>query len=153
MDVRLARLEDLPEIGRLLYQVNDLHAQGRSDIFIKGQRKYTDMELEEMILSRSMLIYVAYEDGVLGYAFCMLEETDGHHLRPMKTMFIDDLCVDEKRRRGGVGTALYQYVYKEAERFGCNRVTLNVWCLNEKAMAFYRKMGLEPLKVVMEKKL
>ena len=154
MKVRLACIEDIAGIGKLLYQVNDVHACGRPDIFVKGVRKYTDDELKEIIFQQTMLVYVAVEDKqVLGYAFCMIEETRGNHLQPMRTLFIDDLCVDEEIRGKGIGKQLYAYVVKQAKQLNCQRITLNVWCLNERAMQFYQACGLEPLKIVMEQKL
>ena len=103
--------------------------------------------------NEKMLIYVAEEDMVLGYCFCVIEEAKGDNLHPIKSLFIDDLCVDENVRSTGIGTSLYRYVVEEAKKLQCNRITLNVWCLNTSAMKFYEKMGLQPLKIVMEERL
>ena len=153
MEIRKARVEDIERIAQLLHQVNDVHADGRPDLFIHGKRKYNDNELVDIITNEKMLIYVAEEDTVLGYAFCIIEETKGENLHPMKSLYIDDLCVDENCRSKGIGTALYQHVVKEARQLNCQRITLNVWCLNENAMKFYNKIGLQPLKIVMEERL
>ena len=153
MEIRKARIEDIDRIAELLHQVNDVHADGRSDLFIHGKRKYNDTELVDIITNEKMLIYVAVEEFVLGYAFCIIEESKGENLHPMKSLFIDDLCVDENIRSKGIGTALYKHVVNEAKKLECNRITLNVWCLNESAMKFYQKMGLQPLKIVMEERV
>ena len=153
MEIRKARIEDINRIAELLHQVNDVHADGRPDLFIHGKRKYNNEELVDIISNEKMLIFVAEEDVVLGYAFCIIEEAKGENLHPMKSLYIDDLCVDEKIRSKGIGTALYKHVVKEAKTLACNRITLNVWCLNESAMRFYQKMGLVPLKIVMEERL
>ena len=153
MKIRKAEIKDIARIGYLLHQVNDVHADGRSDLFIHGKRKYNDDELVDIITNEKMLIYVAEEDMVLGYCFCVIEEAKGDNLHPIKSLFIDDLCVDENVRSTGIGTALYRYVVEEAKKLQCNRITLNVWCLNTSAIKFYEKMGLQPLKIVMEEKL
>ncbi len=153
MKIRKAEIKDIARIGYLLHQVNDVHADGRSDLFIHGKRKYNDDELVDIITNEKMLIYVAEEDMVLGYCFCIIEEAKGDNLHPIKSLFIDDLCVDENVRSTGIGTALYRYVVEEAKKLQCNRITLNVWCLNTSAMKFYEKMGLQPLKIVMEERL
>ena len=44
MTVRFATEQDIPEINTLLYQVNNVHADGRSDIFIHGRKKYTSLK-------------------------------------------------------------------------------------------------------------
>ena len=38
--IRKATTNDIPRILELLSQVNDVHAEGRPDYFIKGKRKY-----------------------------------------------------------------------------------------------------------------
>jgi len=141
----------IPDLARLLHQVNDVHADGRPDIFIHGQRKYTDSQLEELLPKADRPVFVAIENGeVLGYAFCLIEKVESHNLRPETTLYIDDICVDEAARGKGVGRTLYDYVNQYARDIGCRRITLNVWCLNGGAMEFYKKMGMEPLKIVME---
>ena len=59
-----------------------------------------------------------------------------------KSLYIDDLCVDENMREQHIGTRLYEHVLEEAKKLGCYHVTLNVWCLNESAIRFYEKCGL-----------
>ena len=71
----------------------------------------------------------------------------------MKTLYLDDLCVDEAYRGRHVGTALYEAVLALAKESGCDRVTLNVWSLNDSAMRFYEKCGMHRLKVTMEQML
>ena len=69
----------------------------------------------------------------------------------IRTLYIDDLCVDERHRGCGVGRLLYEYVLDYARSAGCYNVTLNVWSCNEAAMRFYEKCGLRPQKIGMEK--
>lgn len=151
MLVRKATETDIPSLARILHQVNDVHAEGRPDIFIMGQRKYTDQQLEEILRNDDTPVFVADDEGeVLGYAFCQIERTDRHNLQKETMLFIDDICVDQTKRRGGVGSAIYDYVNQYAAAIGCRRITLNVWCFNNGAMEFYKKMGMEPLKITME---
>ena len=39
--IRRAKNEDIDRLNALLYQVQQLHADGRPDIFKKGAKKYT----------------------------------------------------------------------------------------------------------------
>ncbi len=153
MNIRRANERDIAGINKLLYQVHRIHAEGRPDIFRLGNKKYNDEELCAIISNDNTPIFVAVDDEekVLGYAFCIYEETkDNPSLMDRKTVYIDDLCVDATERGRHIGTALYDHVKDEAQREGCSAVTLNVWCLNEGAMRFYEKCGMKPLKVVME---
>jgi len=156
MNIRRANERDIAGINKLLYQVHRIHAEGRPDIFRLGNKKYNDEELCAILACDTTPIFVAVDDSekVLGYAFCIYEETKNTpSLMDRKTVYIDDLCVDATRRGEHIGTALYDYVKEEAKREGCSAVTLNVWCLNEGAMRFYEKCGMKPLKVVMEQEL
>ena len=96
-------------------------------------------------------IFVFDNDAVLGYAFCIVTEVkDDKLLQNIKTLYIDDICVDEKARGQHVGKALYEYVRDYAQSIGCNNVTLNVWDGNDAALSFYRNMGMGVQKTTME---
>lgn len=153
--IRRAEKRDIGKINDLLLQVLTVHHNGRSDIFKEGCRKYTDDQLEIMINDDSKPIFVYEEDEeVLGYAFTIFQQhLNDNILTDIKTLYIDDLCVDENQRGKGIGKKLYKHVLEFAKGSGCYNVTLNVWSFNEPAMKFYQSVGLDPLKVVMEKVL
>lgn len=156
MNIRRAKEGDIPRLCDLLYQVHAVHSKGRPDIFRAGNKKYTEEELCAILENDKTPVFVAEnEDGyVLGYAFCIYEEHVGEvSLMDRKTLYIDDLCVDETCRGQHVGRTLYDFVLAESKRNGCAAVTLNVWCLNTGAMRFYEKCGMTPLKIVMEQRL
>ena len=156
MVIRRACAKDLPGLADLLDQVLMVHYEGRPDLFVAGTRKYGDSELLEIIPDDERPIFVAVEEGapdgeILGYAFCIYEDTAGsNNLVPHRTLYVDDICVDEKARGKHVGTALYQHVVAFAREQGFYNVTLNVWSCNPGAQAFYEAMGMKPYKVGME---
>ena len=151
--IRRAQKKDLEQVNSLLYQVLMVHANGRPDIFIPGTKKYTDEELLKMFEDDSTPIFVSTDenDVTLGYAFCLFEEVkNSNNLHDMKTLYIDDICVDENHRHQGVATELYEYVKAYAKNISCYHITLNVWEVNPGARAFYEAMGMKTLKTVME---
>lgn len=151
MEIRRAEARDTEKIKDLLSQVLTVHHNGRPDVFKPNCRKYTDSELEEIIKDDERPIFVYDDGGVFGYAFCIIKRTEGDNiLCDMKTLYIDDLCVDEAKRGMGIATALYVYVKEYARSIGCYNLTLNVWECNPGAKRFYEKMGLVPQKTVME---
>lgn len=153
MKIRRAEKCDISRINDLLFQVARIHSDERPDIFKDTGKKYSDAELCAIIENDSTPIYVAENDEgyVCGYAFCIYEEIkDDLLLCDMKTLYIDDLCVDENVRGMHIGSLLYDHVKKEAQENGAYRITLNVWSFNESAMNFYKNRGLSPLKTVME---
>ncbi len=155
MELRVRRAEhrDEPRILDLLLQVNNVHADGRPDIFIADRRKYTDGQLSILIEDDTRPIFVAVDENeyVYGYGFCIVTEVkEGSNLRPIKTLYIDDLCVEEGRRRMGAGQIIYDYIKEYAKEIGCYHMTLNVWACNPSAMRFYEKQGMQMLKKEME---
>lgn len=154
MNIRRAKEADIPALNRLLEQVLNVHHAGRPDIFRPHTKKYTDGELSELLSDEKTPIFVAEEGEVLGYAFCVLQEWKDHPLfQDRRSLYIDDLCVDESCRGRGVGKKLLRFVTDYAKGLGFDSVTLNVWALNESALKFYTACGLTPQKYAMEKKL
>ena len=155
MFIRRAVSKDIPEIARLLYQVNNVHADIRPDLFVHDLRKYTDAEIEAIIKNDETPVFVCYEDVnsdvLLGYCFAVFEKKHGHSLQPVKTLYLDDICVDEEARGKHVGTEIFSYVKEFAKKNGCYDMTLNVWEGNDAARRFYESMGMGIQKTVMEK--
>ena len=152
MLIRMARESDIPRINALLSQVCLVHHQGRPDIFKQG-RKYTDEQLCEILRDSERPIIVAAdgEDVVQGYAFCILKQfVEDNIMTDIKTLYIDDLCVDETMRGQHIGKTLYDAAIELARERGCYNLTLNVWSCNSSAMSFYRACGLTEQKIGME---
>ncbi len=153
MTVRFAVERDIPDLVRLLEQVELVHHRGRPDLFKCGGRKYTDEQLSAILADPAspILVAVGEDDRVRGYAFCMFRQYPNDNiLTDIKTLYIDDLCVDETCRRQHIGRLLYDAVLSFAREQGCYNVTLNVWTCNSSAMRFYETCGLVPQKIGME---
>ena len=151
--IERAKPGDIPRVLELLTQVNMVHHNGRPDLFKGPTTKYSAEELEALFRNdlRPVFVYRDEQGTVLGYAFCVMSEITGDRLmQDIRTLYVDDLCVDESARGRGIGTALWRHVLGHARREGCYNVTLNVWSLNGPAMKFYEKCGLKPQKVGME---
>ncbi len=155
MEIRNACSRDIPGMIALLMQVGQVHHQIRPDLFRGGAQKYDEAALEELLRDPARPIFVAVKgETVLGYCFCIHQVTENNPvLRDARTLYIDDLCVDEKSRGQHVGQVLYDHVRRYAKETGCDTITLNVWCGNDSAMAFYEKQGLQPRNIYMEYRL
>ena len=130
MIIRKAKEKDIPRIIELLGQVLQIHADIRPDIFIPDTTKYTVEELTELLKNKEKPIYVAVNesDVCVGYAFCQLQEQPfSNNMVQFKSLFIDDLCVDQQARGQHIGESLFEHVKKEARKMHCYEVTLNVW--------------------------
>ena len=151
--VRNALDSDIPRILELLVQVDMVHHVARPDLFKGPATKYNGEEISELLKDPKKPIFVFEdEDGtVLGHAFCIEKQVVGDSvLTDIKTLYVDDICVDENARGKGVGKALYEHVKQYAREGGFYNITLNVWEGNPGAKAFYEAMGLKPQKIGME---
>ena len=151
--VRRAEKKDIPRILELLVQVDMVHHNGRPDLFKGPATKYNGTQLEEILGNDKTPVFVCVneEDYVLGHAFTIHKQILGDNvLTDVKTLYIDDICVDEAARGQHVGKTLYEYVIGFAKEQGYYNVTLNVWTCNPSAMKFYEAMGLTPQKICME---
>ena len=165
MFVRRAGVQDIKAILDLLVQVDMVHHAGRPDLFKGPATKYSAEELAKIISDDRTPVFVCVENDdstsgkaetekVLGHAFCILEEYNGDRLMTdRRTLYIDDICVDEDERGRHVGQTLYRYVEDYAVSIGCYNVTLNVWECNPGARRFYEAMGMGIQKTGMEKVL
>lgn len=152
MEIRFAQAKDVTGILQLLKQVGGVHHQGRPDIFRTGAQKYGASQVLAMLESPKTPIFVAVEEEkVLGYGFCQVKIYENDPVIADHTeIYIDDLCVDESCRGQGLGKKIYEEILRYAKMRRAYNVTLNVWCCNENAKAFYEKLGLKPQKIGME---
>ncbi len=154
MYIRPADKNDISDILKLLTQVLKVHAQTRPDIFKDNTAKYTDEELCYIVTNPLTPVFVAVDDSdrVLGHCFCkLIMHSADNVLTDIKTLYIDDLCVDERWRGKHIGKALYEYAVSFARQQNCYNLTLNVWAENTSARRFYESLGLGVQKIGMEK--
>jgi len=155
MIIRKATENDIPDIERLLRQICTVHSVGRPDLFKNGGQKYNANEIKEIINDKSKPLFIAFDESdnkVLGYAMCIIQKIENNTaLHDMKTLYLDDLCVDETVRGKGTGKKLFDYITDYAKNEGFYNLTLNVWESNTSAKTFYDKCGLSVQKTTLEK--
>lgn len=151
MEIRRAELRDIDTICTLLYQIAALHHELRPDVFLPAKKKYSDEALSATILNDDTPVFVADENGVVGYAFCIFRRyPDNGLFCDRKLLYVDDICVEEALRGRGIGKQLYAYVRAFAKEQGCDQVVLNVWAANGTAMKFYESCGMKQQRIMME---
>ena len=152
MQIRRAAQRDIPALRRLLLQVAAVHHAARQDLFRQNARKYDDAQLAQLLRDENRPVFVAEAEGsVCGYAFCVLQQLPADNvLTDIRTLYLDDLCVDEGQRGHHIGRALFDFVCGYARASGCYNLTLNVWACNERALRFYEACGLRAQKIGME---
>ena len=151
--IRRAEKKDIPRMLELLVQVCMVHHNGRPDLFKGPATKYSETELNELLQDPQRPVFAAVDENDImqGYAFCISERIIGDSVRTdIRTLYIDDICVDEKARGQHIGKTLYEHVLRYAGEEGYYNITLNVWACNKDAMKFYQACGMQPQKTGME---
>lgn len=151
--MRMAENKDIIGVIKLLKQVAYLHHIGRPDLFKKNSSKYNEKQLEDIFKDKNKPVFVAIDDNenIIGYAFCIFQRYSNNNiLTDIKTLYIDDLCVDENFRGKHIGQKIYEAIVSFAKLNDCYNITLNVWNCNEAAKRFYEKLGLLPQKIGLE---
>lgn len=152
MDIRFAREDELSKINDLRKQVNDLHVEGKPEVFKPGFCEELQNYVYAIWQDPEQDIVVADKDGELcGFAIL-------HHIYKPENPFmyvrdfldIDEFCVDKNHRREGIATALVDFIKQYAKEKGYHRIELNMWEFNEGALAFYEAAGFETFRRYME---
>ena len=151
--IRRAEVKDIDSCIKLLKEVCSVHAKIRPDLFLDGKTKYTKDDLKELFNDNNKPVFVYEYDGVvLGYSFCQIIISNGVvNPSEIKTLYIDDICVEEVKRGMHIGKKLFDYTIEYAKSINCHNVTLNVWEGNDIAKKFYQAMGMSVQKTTMEK--
>ncbi len=151
--IRRAEESDIPRILELLVQVDMVHHNGRPDLFKGPATKYNAQELRKIFADQTTPVFVCTNDEgmIMGHAFCIHQQIPDHPvMSDVKTLYIDDICVDEAFRGHGVGRSLYRHIMDYARLHEIYNITLNVWACNQDALSFYEAMGFKLQKMGME---
>lgn len=154
--IRRAEIRDIPGINKLLGQVLLVHHNGRPDLFKEKGQKYTEQELVDLInkIIDPIFVYESEEGEILGHCFCQtINKPEGPSCYACKSLYIDDLCIDENVRGQHVGKEMYDYVKKFAKDNGYYNLTLHAWECNPNAVGFYSHIGMQIQQYTMEEVL
>ena len=137
-NIRLASLDDVPEIFLLIKELADYER-------LLDQVIATEELLEETLFGENSNVEVllAYDENhILGFAL---------YFRSFSTflgrpgIYLEDLFVREFARGKGIGKALLQRIAKSTLEMGGGRLEWSVLDWNQPAISFYKKMGAVPL--------
>ena len=150
--IRSAKREELEAVNKIRKQVNDIHVNGRSDIFREDGWQF----IELFIYSRfdeenSDVIVAAIEDEIVGFAVVQyITRSESPFGKARKYLHIEEFGVDEKFRRKGIATLIIDFAKKEAKKNGFIRLELDMWEFNDGALAFYESVGFTTFRRYME---
>lgn len=153
--IRLAREEELEKVNELRKEVNDVHVEGKPDVFKPGFSEELRDYVYEIWKDPNKDILVAERDGeICGMAVLnCISKPESPFMFQRDFMDVDEFCVAEKYRRQGVATEMIEFIKKYAKDKGFQRLELNMWEFNEGALKFYESIGFETYRRYMEIRL
>jgi len=152
MVIRFAKEDELERINVLRKQVNDLHVEGKPDVFKPGFNEELQNYVYYIFKDPEQKIVVADKDGeICGFAILHhIYKPENPFMKVRDFLDIDEFCVDEKHRREGIATDMVEFIKNFAKEQGYHRLELNMWEFNQDALAFYEAAGFETFRRYME---
>ena len=152
MVIRFAKEDELERINVLRKQVNDLHVEGKPDVFKPGFNEELQNYVYYIFKDPEQKIVVAdKDDEICGFAILHhIYRPENPFMKVRDFLDIDEFCVDEKHRREGIATAMVEFIKNFAKEQGYHRLELNMWEFNQDALAFYEAAGFETFRRYME---
>jgi len=143
MIIRTANIKDIDKILSLDKQVFELHIKARPDWINKNPQN--NDYIKNIIESKNGKIYVAEnENEIIGYCIINICESKNHYIKhDMTNIEIENMGIDEKYRKKGIGKKLFEEVKKYAMEINAKFIELSVWEFNQNAKKFYEHMGMK----------
>ncbi len=133
--IRLAQPGDIPRMCELLAELFSIE----SDFSPNVEKQVQGLGALIADLSERTLVLVAVNDGiVIGMATVqtLVSTAEGSRVG-----FVEDVIVDRKHRRTGIGTLLLQEIVDWSRKMHLKRLQLLVDLDNQPALAFYSSQG------------
>ncbi|MBH0358133.1 GNAT family N-acetyltransferase [Bacillus toyonensis] len=151
--VRLATSKDFGDISNINKQVQQLHIEGRPDIYAKTSVSLDRNAYETWLNDTTIEIFVVEDNNkeILAYIILDIKEpSENPKLVERKVLFIRNIGVSEICRGTGIGEILIQKAFEYAKDIQATSIELNVLEFNKKAIRFYEKLGFKTQSQQME---
>lgn len=128
--IRLAEESDFEKIHELNREFSS---------FIKTPEKFkiTVQQMKEEQAHFQMLVVLSGAGSIIGFASTFI----AWYSWIGKSLYLDDLYIEEKYRKNGLGSRLMDEVFQLARQEGCKKVRWQVSKWNEDAIEFYKRKG------------
>lgn len=150
--VRFAQEKDLERINELRKQVNDIHVEGRPDIFKAGFGTELRDYAKILINGENTDILVAECDGMICGMACVdyVNKSETPYGKARTFYHVQEIAVDANHRRQGVAKELFEFMIEDAKKRKLGKIELDVWEFNDLAIEFYQAVGFKQMRRWME---
>jgi ribosomal protein S18 acetylase RimI-like enzyme len=148
------KTEDYNSVHEIITQVHNLHLENRSDIF-NNQDPFNKGYFESLSNDKNSILLVAENSNeITGICIATVNEIVNKPAhKDRKYICVEDICVDEKHRKNGIGKRLYQAIVEKAKEQKAEGIELTVYGFNKNAVSFYEGLGMNIKNIKYEQKL
>lgn len=155
LTVARATEADYPVLSELWQQLDGLHARFQPTFFRWPVKARPRGHYRGDLADPHLALFLARHDGQpVGTVQVRIYDTsDQSMMLPRRRAYVEDLVVDERSRRQGVGRALMEAATDWAEDRGVSQIVLTVWQGNKAAQQLYQELGYRQVNWVMARDL
>lgn len=154
--IRQVKESDYKSFYLLYLNSHKIHSDALPDIFIKNAENiFSRGTFLNEIEDENSAIFVAENKGkIIGIIEITIEKEIGDLInKPFKRATIEEVAVDNKYLRSGVGSALVKRAERWAKEKKADHLSAIVYDFNKKALKFHEKNGFKPFTIRMVKKI
>jgi ribosomal protein S18 acetylase RimI-like enzyme len=143
MTIREALPSDFDQVGRVFAEDNQFHAALLPEQFRIAKPIITHEWFDEILANTQKAMLVAeHGHAIVGVLLINIRTNpDDPIFQPRRYAYIVEVAVAERHRGQGIGQSLMKEAHTWAGEQGATDIELNVWELNQLAIAFYEKLG------------
>ncbi|QPZ38635.1 GNAT family N-acetyltransferase [Paramicrobacterium chengjingii] len=154
MSVRRAAESDLDRLSALSVGIQQLHAEGRPDLFRAPDREALRTFLADQLASGAIVLIADLDGTAAGYLLAEISARPANPFRhASKSLYVHHIAVDPAMQRRGIGKQLMDAAVTIGRAENVDAVRLDSWSFNHDAHTFFESEGFAPLNVVFERRL
>ena len=149
MTIRIANKEDIEDLKKLYYELENDAVTFQPEHFVHGERN--EEFFNTLFNSENQDILVAEQDNkIVGFAHVViLEQKKVPCLIPERVIYLQDLDVSEELRSQGIGAKLIEACKDYGKKKGADFMRTQVFPQNVRGMKFYERAGFsEKMKTI-----
>lgn len=145
--IRACKLEDIEVLQQISYETfnetfRDQNSPENIDHYL--EKSFNIPQLEKELINPSSQFFFAYIDHDLaGYLKINTDQAQSEAISE-DSLEIERIYIKQSFQKHGVGKRLFHHALQIAQQQDKQQIWLGVWEKNEKAIAFYQKIGFVP---------
>ena len=152
--IRKAEINDFQGIHKLIMQVHKLHVNERNDIYKDVDPMNYDEFKTELSNNNNIYLVAELENEIVGICFSNIKEISNNKImKDRKILHIENICIDKKHQKKGIGKKLYEQIVQLAKEKNIDNIELMVCGFNENAINFYKNLGMSIKNLKFEQKI